>query len=239
MRAALVSSLTDCGFHLMNICRTLITLSLLVSLVCVCEAQNQGLRESAEQRGFFIGAAVAIRPLKDDSTYRETLRREFNIIVAENAFKWTGAHPSRTAYNFADTDALVDFARANKMRIRGHTLVWHRQIPAWLKNGTFTRDEAIAILRDHILALVGRYRGKVWAWDVVNEAIDESGAGFRTDSFWYKKIGPEYIKLAFEFAREADPRARLYYNDYSIEGTDKKSDAVYNLVRDLKTGNAH
>ena len=198
-------------------------------------SQSQPLRASADQRGFYIGAAVAMSPFGNEPAYLETLRREFNILVAENAFKWTAVRPSRATFNFTDTDALVDFAQANNMKVRGHTLVWHEQIPGWVTFGNFTRDEVIEILREHIITLVGRYRGRVWAWDVVNEAIDDSTGGLRTNSFWYQKIGPDYIRLAFEFAHEADPRARLYYNDYSIEGMNAKSDGVFDLVSSLKS----
>jgi endo-1,4-beta-xylanase len=121
------------------------------------------------------------------------------------------------------------------MKIRGHTLVWHNQLPSWLTGGNFTRDELISILRDHILTFVGRYRGRVWAWDVVNEAVDDSIGALRTNSFWFQRIGPDYIRLAFEYAREADPDARLYYNDYSIEGLNGKSNGVYSLVSQLKS----
>jgi len=93
-----------------------------------------------------------------------------------------------------------------------------------VKGSTFTRDEMIAILKDHILTLVGRYKGKIKDWDVINEAIDDETGTLRTDTMWYKQIGPDYIKLAFEFAHSADPAARLYYNDYSAEGMNKKSD---------------
>jgi len=198
-------------------------------------AQNQPLRASADLRGVRIGAAVAMTPFRNESDYQDTLKREFNIIVAENAFKWASLRPSRNTFNFTDTDALVDFAEAHNMKIRGHTLVWHNALPGWLTAGNFTRDEAIAILREHILTLVGRYRGRVWAWDVVNEAIDDATGGLRTNSFWYQAIGPDYLKLAFQFAREADPNAKLYYNDYSIEGLSAKSNAVYAMLQDLKT----
>ncbi len=182
---------------------------------------------------FYFGAAVSMSPFYEEPIYRQTLQNEFSVIVAENAFKWDSVRPTRTTYNFNDTDALVNFAEANNMKVRGHTLVWHNQLPAWLTSGNFTRDEVIQILREHILTFVGRYRGRIWSWDVVNEAIDDSG-NFRTSSFWYQKIGPEYIKLAFDFAHEADPGAILYYNDYSIEGLSPKSDAVYALLRDLR-----
>ena len=211
----------------------------LLALLCVgsppaVAAQELPLRGHAERRSFYVGAAVAVRPLKNDPLYRETLRREFNIVVAENAFKWDALRPSRRRFDFAGADAVVEFARANGMKVRGHTLVWHRQVPRWLVAGKFTRDEVVSLLRRHIHAVVGRYRGKVSAWDVVNEAVDDETGGLRTDSFWHRALGPEYIELAFRFAREADPDAKLYYNDYSAEEMNKKSDGVYRLLRELK-----
>jgi endo-1,4-beta-xylanase len=198
-------------------------------------AQTQPLRVAADQHNFYIGAAVAMAPFASEPAYYQILRREFNILVAENAFKWDSVRPSRTTFHFTDTDSLVNFAEANRMKVRGHTLVWHNQLPSWLTNGNFSRDEVIEILRQHIITFVERYRGRIWAWDVVNEAIDDTTGGFRTNSFWYQKLGPEYISLAFRFAREADPEAKLYYNDYSIEGLNAKSNAVYQLVSDLKS----
>jgi endo-1,4-beta-xylanase len=210
---------------------------LLIMLIssATSRAQDRPLRAPADERGFFIGAAVAMSPFRNEPQYLDTLRREFNIIVAENAFKMDAVRPSRTTFNFTDTDALVSFAQANNMRVRGHTLVWHYQLPGWLTSGNFTRDQAIDIMREHIFTLVGRYRGLVWSWDVVNEAMNDSNGGLRTDSFWFQRIGPEYIRLAFEFARQADPDAKLYFNDYSIEGINTKSNAVYNLVSGLKS----
>lgn len=211
---------------------------LLLALVCaprLAAAQDGPLREHAGRRGFHVGAAVAVRPLENDTAYRETLRREFNMVVAENAFKWDGLRPARRRFDFRGADAVVRFARANRMAIRGHTLVWHRQVPRWLTQGKFTRGEVVEILRRHISTVVGRYRGQVVAWDVVNEAVDDQTGGLRTDSFWYRALGPEYIELAFRFARAADPKAVLYYNDYSAEAMNRKSDGVYHLLRDLKS----
>jgi endo-1,4-beta-xylanase len=207
---------------------------LLIALLspATSNAQNRPLRAPADERGFFIGAAVDMSPFRNDSQYLATLRREFNMIVAENAFKMDAVRPSMTTFNFTDTDALVSFAQANNMRVRGHTLVWHNQLPGWLTNGNFTREQVIDIMRDHIFTFVGRYRGMIEAWDVVNEAIDDNAQ--MRNSFWLQRIGPDYIRLAFEFARQADPDAKLYYNDYSIEGLTAKSNAVYNLVSSLK-----
>jgi endo-1,4-beta-xylanase len=211
-------------------------LALLPAAAGPAAAGAQGpLREHAARRNFYVGAAVAVRPLRNDQLYRETLRREFNMVVAENAFKWSELRPARRRFDFRGADAVVEFARANRMAVRGHTLVWHRQIPRWLARGKFARDEVVGLLRQHVRAVVGRYRGRVSAWDVVNEAVDDETGGLRTDSFWHRALGPEYIELAFRFAREADPKAKLYYNDYSAEGMNKKSDGVYRLLSDLKS----
>ncbi len=204
-----------------------------LALCRAAAASDEPLRTLADRDNFWIGAAVAISPFWADQTYRDTLAREFNIIVAENAFKSSEIRPAPDSYNFSNADDLVDFAEANGMTIRGHMLIWHNQLASWVTSGTYDRDAAIALMRDHIQTVVGRYQGRVAAWDVVNEAIDDSGA-WRTDSFWYRTIGPDYVALAFTFAHEADPAAKLYYNDYSAEGMNAKSDAVYALVRDLK-----
>jgi len=172
-------------------------------------------------------------PFRNEPIYTQTLGREFNMLVAENAMKFDALHPAQNTYNFTDADALVAFAEANNMAVRGHNLVWHSQIPGWLTGGNFTRDQVIAIMRDHIMTVVGRYRGRILAWDVVNEAINDSNGQLRSESFWLQKIGPEYIAMAFQFAHEADPDAKLYYNDYSAEGAGTKSDGVFNLVSGL------
>ncbi len=206
-------------------------LLLALSLTIVAEAHT--LRDAAAARGLRVGAAVNMNPFRNEPIYTQTLGREFNILVAENAMKFDAMHPAQNTYNFTDADALVAYAEANNMAVRGHTLVWHSQIPGWLTGGNFTRDQVIAIMRDHIMTVVGRYRGRIAAWDVVNEAVSDNNGQLRTDSFWHQRIGPEYIAMAFQFAHEADPDAKLYYNDYSAEGSGAKSDAVFNLVSGL------
>src|SRR5215468_2855793 len=206
-------------------------LLLALSLTVIAEAQT--LRDAADARGLRIGAAVNMNPFRNEPIYTQTLGREFNMLVAENAMKFDALHPAQNTFNFTDADALVAFAEANNMAVRGHNLVWHSQIPGWLTGGNFTRDQVIAIMRDHIMTVVGRYRGRILAWDVVNEAINDSNGQLRSESFWLQKIGPEYIAMAFQFAHEADPDAILYYNDYSAEGSGTKSDGVFNLVSGL------
>ena len=121
-------------------------------------------------------------PFRNEAAYTQTLGREFNMLVAENAMKFDAMHPAQNTYNFTDADALVAYAEANDMVVRGHTLVWHSQIPGWLTGGNFTRDQVIAIMRDHIMTVVGRYRGRILAWDVVNEAVSDNNGQMRTDS---------------------------------------------------------
>ncbi len=196
--------------------------------------QPLSLRDLAEQRGFYIGTAVSAGAFgRAETPYCEVLKREFNVLVAENIMKFSELCPAQNTYDWTRADALVDFAAANGMKLRGHTLVWHQQLPRWVTQGTWTAEAARALLEQHIKTVVERYKGKIWAWDVVNEAIADSG-GVRTDSFWHKHIGPEYIAMAFRWAHEADPNAILYYNDYDAEDLCPKSDAVYDLVRDLK-----
>jgi len=204
-----------------------------LALSVPAQAQGTGLRDLAAARGIDIGAAVAVSPLAGDEQYRTVLAREFGMVVGENAFKWESLHITPNLYFFDQTDEIVAFAEANGMKVRGHTLVWHSQNPGWLARKIKTRDEAIAVLKDHIQTVVGRYKGRIAAWDVVNEAVDDSTGELR-ESPWLTAIGPDYIALAFQFAHEADPAAKLYYNDYGAEGVGGKGDAVYELVKGLK-----
>jgi len=189
------------------------------------------LRSSAQVFGIQIGAAVAVEPLRSEALYAERLASEFSILTPENAMKFEPLHPDRDRYDFSNADAIVDFAEAHGMQVRGHTLVWHNQLPPWLTVGNWARDELIEILREHIMTVVGHYRGRVVAWDVVNEAVADDGS--LRDTIWLRGIGPEYIDMAFEWAHEADPDSLLFYNDYGGEGQGQKSDAIYALVQDL------
>jgi endo-1,4-beta-xylanase len=191
------------------------------------------LRSLGLRRGIWIGVAVAVEPLRQDPRYAQTVREEFSVLTPEDAMKWDALRPSQESYDFAGADTIVDFAEANGMQVRGHTLVWHDQLPNWLGKGNLTRGELRAILREHILTVVGRYRGRVAAWDVVNEAVDEDEPSSLRDSFWLRGLGQEYLVMAFRWAHEADPQARLFYNDFGGEGLGQKSDAVYQMVKGL------
>ncbi|MGJ3245682.1 MAG: endo-1,4-beta-xylanase [Elainellaceae cyanobacterium] len=197
----------------------------------IANTHSSSLRELAEQRGIFIGAAVLIDPFRNDEEYRTLLAREFNALTPENAMKFARLHPERDRYNFTDAADLVTFAEEHQMHVHGHPLVWHRNLPDWLTDNDWSRDELMEILRRHIYTVVGRFRGQVDAWDVVNEAVE--GRNQLRESIWLDGIGPEYIQLAFRWAHEADPDAQLFYNDYKGEDLGEKSDAIYQLVRNL------
>jgi len=193
------------------------------------------LRDLAEKKNFLIGAAVSINPFMNDEKYRELLKDEFNIIVGENCFKQKNVWKDPYKYNFKETDALVEFAIKNNIKIRGHTLVWHHSVPDWLLNGNYSSEEVKKMLEKYIKTLVGRYKGKIIQWDVVNEGIsDKEPFDLRKDSFWYKKLGPDYIKDVFIWAHSADPSAKFYYNDYNWEEKNGKSDAIFNLIKRMK-----
>jgi endo-1,4-beta-xylanase len=191
------------------------------------------LRNLAEARKIQIGAAVEPSLLLQEPEYAQVLAREFNLVVAENVMKWGALQTARGEYNFAAADLLLSFAQKNRQAVRGHTLVWHQQLPRWMY-GSFTSAEMEAILSDHIRTVVGRYRGQIAYWDVVNEAIGDD-ARLRSTPF---DVLPGYLEKAFRLARAADPSAKLFYNDYGAEGLGAKSGAIYALLKDLKAKGA-
>lgn len=189
------------------------------------------LRDLASRCAIWIGPAVAYGPLVGEPPYADTLGREFSILTPENDMKWAPIHPQQFVYSFDRADALVSFAGQNGMTVHGHTFVWHNQVPAWLASGSFTRDEMIDILRDHIYTVAGRYSGSIAAWDVVNEAVNDDGS--LRNTLWLNRVGPEYLDLAFQFAGDADPNAHLVYNDYGAEVINAKSNGIYDLLSGL------
>jgi endo-1,4-beta-xylanase len=189
------------------------------------------LRMLAEAKDRYIGAAVSPYYFADPA-YARQLGQQFNMIAAENSLKWDVVHPEPNVYDFSQGDAMVAFARAKNMQIFAHVLVWDLQMPTWVTEGKHSRSEWIQILCTHIKTVVGHYRGQIYAWDVVNEAVNKDGT--LRNTFWMQKIGPEHIAMAFQWAREADPYARLFYNDFDGEGLNTKSQAIYMLVRSLR-----
>jgi endo-1,4-beta-xylanase len=189
------------------------------------------LRSLAQAHNLYIGTTVSVGALQKEQQYRDILATEFNMVTPEVSMKFDATEPERGHYDFTDGDTLVAFAKAHNMQVRGHNLVWYMALPSWLTTGHFTRDELMSILHAHILTEVSHYRGVVDIWDVVNEAINNDGS--LRDSIWSRGIGPDFLDLAFRWAHEANPQARLFYNDYGGEGLGQKSNAIYNLVSGL------
>src|SRR6266545_4495983 len=190
------------------------------------------LRTLAAARGIGIGTAVAAPALADEPDYAAVLGTEFGSVTPEDAMKWAAVEPVRGQFTWAAADAIVGFATRHGQAVRGHTLVWHRSLPGWLTQGSFTTDELRALLQQHIQTEMSRYAGRVGVWDVVNEAVNDDGT--LRHSIWLDRLGPGYIADAFRWAHAADPTAKLYLNDYGAEWTNAKSTALYALVRDLR-----
>jgi endo-1,4-beta-xylanase len=179
---------------------------------------HRSLKAHAQKRGLLAGAAVIVRALENDPALQRLIAEQYGIVVPENELKWRALRPAQDQFDFSQSDALFAFARAHDLKIRGHTMVWHNSVPDWLKNGPSQLDVR-QLLIDHIQTVVGRYRGRVHSWDVVNEAIlpADAQADDLRKSFWFDRVGADYIEVAFRAAREADPHGRLAYNDYGVE----------------------
>jgi endo-1,4-beta-xylanase len=190
---------------------------------------------------FLIGAALNESQFTGLNTNTVALiRTQFNSISPENVLKWESVHPRPDQYDFPAADRYVEFGQKNGMFIVGHTLVWHSQTPKWVfqddQGKAVDRDTLLARMSNHIATVVGRYQGKIGGWDVVNEALNEDGT--LRESPWQKIIGEDYLLKAFQFAHAADPRAELYYNDYSLENTPKRNGAVA-LIKKLQAQGVH
>ena len=199
-------------------------------------AQAPASLKDAYQGAFFVGAAVNANQFTGkDSRSAAIVKEQFSTITPENVLKWERVHPKLDNYDFVLPDQFVAFGEKNHMFIVGHCLIWHAQTPAWVfqdENGKqIGRDALLKRMHDHISTVVGRYKGRIQSWDVVNEALNEDGT--LRQSPWMKIIGEDYIAKAFQYAHEADPQAQLNYNDYSIENEAKRNGAVA-LIRKLQ-----
>jgi len=191
---------------------------------------------------FPIGVAVSMASLHGADS--ALIVKEFNSVTPENDMKMGPIHPSENVYNWKNADAIVDFAVSHHIKIRGHNLCWHNQEARWMFKGPngepVTKELLLQRLKDHIFAVAGRYKGKIYAWDVVNEAVDDSDDTTQVyrNSNWYKTCnGPDFIDSAFKYAHEADPNAKLYYNDYNSEHPVKR-EKIYKLLKKLIAGHA-
>jgi endo-1,4-beta-xylanase len=237
-----------------SILASFVFLAIITVLFTGCATKPTTLKD-AFKHDFPIGVAVNLRQFTGADTNGVALIvSQFNAIAPENALKWDGIHPYPTnspgtnAYNFGPADAYVAFGEQHHMLIAGHTLVWHAQTPRWVfqdengrpLNGTNAADRALLLqrLHEHIQTVVGRYRGRIKIWDVVNEALNDNESItatnlLRQQSPWFRILGPEFIAKAFQYAHEADPDAILRYNDYSIENPAKRQHLI-TLVKMLQ-----
>lgn len=190
------------------------------------------LRQEAARLGIRVGSAVSDSALSTDAEYAQILGQQFSSITPENEMKWSSVEAERGVLTFGPADAEVQFAEQHHQLVRGHNLVWHNQLPAWLTSGSFTNAQLAEILRQHIFTEVSHFRGKIWQWDVVNEPFNDDGT--LRSTIWEQALGPNYFADVLRWAHEADPHARLFLNDYNIEWIGPKSDAMYALVKSLK-----
>lgn len=212
-------------------------LALFLFTVCMPRLTGQTAEPTLKDayRNYFpIG--VAVSPFDLRGPLAELIKQQFNAITPANALKMGPVHPEENRYNWGPADQIVGFAVANGMKIHGHVLCWHSQAPAWIftdeKGDTVSKEVLLARLKKHIFDVVGRYKGRIAAWDVVNEAIADEPSQFYRNNTWYRICGKDYIAKAFEYAHEADPNAILFYNDYNTEYPQKR-DKVYRLLKEL------
>jgi endo-1,4-beta-xylanase len=196
--------------------------------------KDKGLKDYYKEY-FPIGVAVSPRALKTDEV--QLIRKEFNSLTAENAMKMGPIHPKENEYNWKDADSIVAFAQRNNLKLRGHNLLWHSQAPRWFftdsAGKTISKEVLLQRLKEHITAVVRRYKHAIYAWDVVNEVISDNPNEYFRNSKFYEICGEDFVAKAFEYAHEADPKALLFYNDYN-EISPVKREKIFKLVKGLK-----
>jgi endo-1,4-beta-xylanase len=231
------------SLQLKTFCLMILSSILLTGAGCTCTNKQQCSISSPQpalkdvfKKDFLIGMAVNDNVVcGNDVKAASIVEKHCNTITSENVMKWGPIHPEPNRYNFEPADRFVEFGLKNKMFIVGHTLVWHHQTPRWVfeddENKPLTREALLARMKDHIFTVMGRYKGKVKGYDVVNEALEKDGT--LRKSKWQSIIGDDFIEKAFEYAHEADPDAELYYNDYDTEKPGKLEGCV-KLIKELK-----
>lgn len=221
------------------------TIPVILTLVfCVLIFDSSQAQTATNEKGlkdyfrdyFTMGVAVSPQALKREDESKLILQ-QFNSVTPENAMKMGPIHPQPDKYNWAGGDSIVAYAQRNGLKVRGHALCWHQQTPSWFFTDStgkqVTKEVLLQRLKEHITTVVQRYKGKIYAWDVVNEAIDDNPDNYLRNSLFYQICGEDFIPLAFQYAHEADPNAILFYNDYNTERKEK-TDRVYKLVKSLK-----
>jgi len=201
---------------------------------------SESLRDLAAAIGLRVGSAIIDQDL-DTPAWAAVAASQFSVVTPGNDMKWQVVEPTQGVFDWTGADNLVAFAKANNQLVRGHTLCWHNQLPDWLTtgvaNGTISSSQLSGLLQRHVYTEVGRYRGRIWQWDVCNEFLtDTTPSQIDPNNFWIANAGPGIIADAFRWARQADPQALLFYNDYNIggeDGTNAKFDAAFALAQQL------
>ena len=200
---------------------------------------QDSLRGLAEEAGIELGVAVNADLLAKNGKYRNIVNTQYSSVTAENVMKWEAINPAPGVYDWAAAEALIANAEANGQVVRGHTLVWHNQLPTWLTTGHFSAEELRAILENHVRTVAEHFAGDIQQWDVVNEIFNDDAAGSFRETLWYQAYedlglpGEQYVADVFRWAHEADSAALLFYNDYNLEFTGPKSNAAYAFVQEL------
>lgn len=208
------------------------------TMLCSAADATSNLRQLGASKGIFIGSAAGLNELKNNERYADVLAREFSLITAENSCKWSATEPQQGQFDFKDCDTILEFAEANNITFRGHNLAWGMFNPQWLDHGKFSTDQKRQLLVNHIQTVLKHYEGRVRMWDVVNEAINDADWGpVLKNNTWYPDV-PDYVDVAFRTAREADPKVKLFYNDYNVSASEGymvgKSQRVYDMLKSMK-----
>ncbi|MFD8803427.1 endo-1,4-beta-xylanase [Streptomyces atroolivaceus] len=214
---------------------SLLTAGVLAAAGVVALAGNAqavgALGDAAAAKGRYFGTAVAANHL-GEAAYASTLNAQFDSVTPENEMKWDALESTRDSFNFAAADRIVGHAQSKGMKVRGHTLVWHSQLPGWV--GGLGATDLHSAMNNHITQVMTHYKGEIHSWDVVNEAYQDGSSGARRSSPFQDKLGNGFIEEAFRTARTVDADAKLCYNDYNTDGRNAKSNAVYDMVKDFK-----
>lgn len=197
--------------------------------ISTCSIQDKSLADCVN---FYCGSVIDLNRMSFNLEYEMIVNTQFNSVTAENIMKPEFLHPSENTFNWSEADQLADYCASNSKRLHGHTLIWHQQLPYWMLNFQGAKTDWENMMKEHIFQIVNHFKGKVASWDVVNEAFNDDGT--LRNSIWKEHIGCSYIEKAFEYAHEADPNAKLFYNDYSLALNPKKRKAVISLLNRLK-----
>lgn len=226
-----------------NIVKAVVLIFILSLAGCQTRKESKEVVEEVATKGLkdyyadYFPMGVAVYPAAMEGEQAALIKKHFISMTPENVMKMGPIHPKEDEYNWSPADKIVDFARANDLKMRGHALCWHNQAPDWIfvdeKGDVVSKDVLLQRLEDHITTVATRYTNDIYAWDVVNEAISDKKDEFYRDSKWYQICGEEFIAKAFEYARAADPDVELFYNDYEVINPIKR-EKIYELVKGLK-----